>query len=1215
MSGSFDTTIEQLKALDRSRKYSELAERLRRLPPNLTQSDRALVAYWQGKLAILGGDDARAIASLARAVALAPDNPASHYLLGASLARAQQWLDARNALLRALELQPALEAARLELAAVHLALGHPHAAVRLLAPLPDRPEGRLRGLRATAAVQVEPDPLVAASLAAAALAQNSRLPQSLLIDWLRFTGGLLLTGRCSEGRAWLEALMLVTPSAAAIANPVPRRITLIAWLLLEAIEPGPTDLRPWCQQLDQVCWLLPSTAEHQLWDAWLESWVMLVIGRLDNLPSRDAGRIAPLLKSVSAALQVIHPPRRNNAGWFLRLDQLRQGMQPDPINGEDDLELALQRHWHDGLHLSIWLERAMQLDDRALHSFRPDLENLLLRWSEQLLQVPQLLVQQPGAEGLQQANHWRQGSLGRLIRCRQRLASCLQALPVHRRPRRHWLLLASDDLPQCYLYRVEQKRQQLEGLGCAVRIVLREQLEDWVWSESLLWADAVIICRLPATAPVLAAIDAVHRAGLPSWYDLDDLVVDPDHGVPELATYGGTITPLQHRCLQLDVPLFAAAMRACNAAIVSTPTLARRWRSLQPDQPVQVLANLAPPELRAALRRPRRSRRHVRLVVASGTKAHKQIWQNELAPALAELLRRHPLLQLDLLGHLQLPLVVQCHSDRIRCWPFTDYSSYLTRLAEADIGLVALEPGLYTDAKSAIRWMEFSYLGLASVLSPSQTYTEILEDGIHARFARGVDEWVTVVEQLLADPRGRRAMARRAQERALALFEPAQAEAFWRPLIGSGPEPAAPLQRRRRRRLLVLNVFFAPNSIGGATRIAQDQVRALCDQLGDDWEVTVLCTDPAPWMQIEPLECSPEDEPEVWELDQPLPVEVHQWHGARVVRLTLPPRSWTQHHDRSVESFCRRWFAQERFDLIHSHCIQVLGVGPLQVARELGIPYAITLHDGWWLSPWLFLLTPAGKAIDVSDPLGHLDDSAKQDKRREQAALERNHCLRDVLQGAKARWAVSEAFADLHRDAGVADVAVMENRWQPMPLDGVRRTRAADQPLRCCYVGGLAVHKGYAVLQAAVLQARPADPGLELTVIDSSLKPGERRTAVWGSTPVRFVAAVPMHQMSAFYAEQDVLLAPSIWPESYGLVSREALSAGLWVVASEIGALADPIRDGENGHRLPAGDVAALGAVLEHLSQQHPQPQVLLAFTGERGPLQEELSRHYEALL
>ena len=44
-----------------------------------------------------------------------------------------------------------------------------------------------------------------------------------------------------------------------------------------------------------------------------------------------------------------------------------------------------------------------------------------------------------------------------------------------------------------------------------------------------------------------------------------------------------------------------------------------------------------------------------------------------------------------------------------------------------------------------------------------------------------------------------------------------------------------------------------------------------------------------------------------------------------------------------------------------------------------------------------------------------------------------------------------------------------------------------------------------------------------------------------------------------FYSDQDVLIAPSIWPESFGLVTREALSAGLWVIASDAGALAEPI--------------------------------------------------------
>ena len=114
-------------------------------------------------------------------------------------------------------------------------------------------------------------------------------------------------------------------------------------------------------------------------------------------------------------------------------------------------------------------------------------------------------------------------------------------------------------------------------------------------------------------------------------------------------------------------------------------------------------------------------------------------------------------------------------------------------------------------------------------------------------FARGIDSWVDTVEQLLADPRGTRAMAVRAQRRAQELFGPHQAEAFWTPLVQPPAAQASALAAPQRRRLLVLNVYFAPQSVGGATRIAQDQVRAIQEQLGDQWEVTVLCTESESW--------------------------------------------------------------------------------------------------------------------------------------------------------------------------------------------------------------------------------------------------------------------------------------------------------------------------------------------------------------------------------
>ena len=58
---------------------------------------------------------------------------------------------------------------------------------------------------------------------------------------------------------------------------------------------------------------------------------------------------------------------------------------------------------------------------------------------------------------------------------------------------------------------------------------------------------------------------------------------------------------------------------------------------------------------------------------------------------------------------------------------------------------------------------------------------------------------------------------------------------------------------------------------------------------------------------------------------------------------------------------------------------------------------------------------------------------------------------------------------------------------------------------------------------------------------------------------MQFIAPIAMEKMNEFYASQDVLVAPSIWPESFGLVTREALSAGLWVIASNAGALAEPL--------------------------------------------------------
>ena len=79
--------------------------------------------------------------------------------------------------------------------------------------------------------------------------------------------------------------------------------------------------------------------------------------------------------------------------------------------------------------------------------------------------------------------------------------------------------------------------------------------------------------------------------------------------------------------------------------------------------------------------------------------------------------------------------------------------------------------------------------------------------------------------------------------------------------------------------------------------------------------------------------------------------------------------------------------------------------------------------------------------------------------------------------------------------------------------------------------------------------------------------------------------------MHEFYAQQDVLLAPSLWPEPFGLVTREALSAGLWVLASDRGAIGEEVSHGVNGWVI---DVATPRDLFEVLSEIDSNPEKYL---------------------
>ncbi|HEX2093819.1 MAG TPA: glycosyltransferase family 4 protein [Longimicrobiaceae bacterium] len=76
---------------------------------------------------------------------------------------------------------------------------------------------------------------------------------------------------------------------------------------------------------------------------------------------------------------------------------------------------------------------------------------------------------------------------------------------------------------------------------------------------------------------------------------------------------------------------------------------------------------------------------------------------------------------------------------------------------------------------------------------------------------------------------------------------------------------------------------------------------------------------------------------------------------------------------------------------------------------------------------------------------------------------------------------------------------------------------------------------------------------------------------------IRFVGWKSGEEMERLWAETDLLVVPSLWPEPFGLVGPEAGLRGVPAAAFAVGGIPDWLTDGVNGHLAPAEPPTAAG--------------------------------------
>ena len=153
------------------------------------------------------------------------------------------------------------------------------------------------------------------------------------------------------------------------------------------------------------------------------------------------------------------------------------------------------------------------------------------------------------------------------------------------------------------------------------------------------------------------------------------------------------------------------------------------------------------------------------------------------------------------------------------------------------------------------------------------------------------------------------------------------------------------------------------------------------------------------------------------------------------------------------------------------------------------------------------------------------------------------------------------------------------------------------RPLRILFIGQAVARKGLPVLLSAFEALREHVPAT-LTLVGAL--PEEVAPLLLDDRGVRALGRVSQERKAAELAGADVLCAPSLGGESFGMVLTEAFAAGTPVVASDIAGYRDVVRDGVDGLLTPRGDARALAEALRLLAFDRARRAEMAAAARER---------------
>lgn len=267
----------------------------------------------------------------------------------------------------------------------------------------------------------------------------------------------------------------------------------------------------------------------------------------------------------------------------------------------------------------------------------------------------------------------------------------------------------------------------------------------------------------------------------------------------------------------------------------------------------------------------------------------------------------------------------------------------------------------------------------------------------------------------------------------------------------------------------------------------------------------------------------------------------------------------------------------EKPDIAHIHLyLNGLSVSVLPVLKEYGIPVVMTLHDYREICPSYLLLDKRGNICEKcvnGNYLNCMFTRCSKGSFVESSLLSLEMYYRRTMYPSEKyvdRFVCVSDFVS--RKCREFNPAIGEKSMVIKNPVSIPENTTKERGKYLLYFGRLSREKGIPILLEAIKNL----PGITLKIAGAGDLKFENISA-----NAEFLGFKHRDELDRLIREAMFTIVPSQWYEAFGLSCAESLATGIPVIASNIGALPEIVRHGENGFLFAAGNAEELRKTIE----------------------------------